>query len=109
MFSDAEDMVASENCNLLKDEAGLTWDAICFVFLLLQARIYKSWYFQHVVTELEIQNMLSARYCPHSEQWFTNSNTTKVNEKIYLWQKLFHDLQLCGMKRVFIVLINVGV
>ena len=49
-------------CNLDEDAAGLTWDAICFVFLLLQLRIYKSHYFRHVVVELEIQNKLSARY-----------------------------------------------
>ena len=55
------DEIVQDDCNLDEDEAGLTWDAICFVFLLFQLRIYKSQYFLHVVTELEIQNKLSAR------------------------------------------------
>ena len=55
------DEIVQDDCNLDEDEAGLTWDAICFVFLLFQLLIYKSQYFLHVVTELEIQNKLSAR------------------------------------------------
>ena len=38
----------------IEDEAGLLWDAICFVFLILMIRICKSWYFQHVVVELQL-------------------------------------------------------
>ena len=43
------------------DASGLSWDAVCFVFLLLQLRIYKSHYFRHIVTELMIENKLEAR------------------------------------------------
>ena len=53
--------LAGSNCHLDEDEAGLTWDAICFVFLILMLRVFKSWYFQHVVTELQVQNDLAAR------------------------------------------------
>ena len=38
----------------IEDEAGLLWDAICFVFLIFMIRICKSWYFQHVVVELTL-------------------------------------------------------
>ncbi len=49
------------SCYLRKDAAGLMWDAICFVFLLLQLRVYRSHYFRHVVTDLTVRNKLAAR------------------------------------------------
>ncbi|ESO01036.1 hypothetical protein HELRODRAFT_192356 [Helobdella robusta] len=48
-------------CNMSVDEAGLSWDALCFAFLLFMLRIFKTWYFQHVVNELRINNKLAAR------------------------------------------------
>lgn len=48
-------------CKMSQDEAGLSWDAVCFVFLLFMVRVFKSWYFQHVVTELTVRNSLAAR------------------------------------------------
>lgn len=48
-------------CSMKEDQAGLIWDSICFVFLLFQLRIYRSHYFRHVVTELNVQNKLAAR------------------------------------------------
>lgn len=41
----------------LEDEAGLLWDAVCFIFLLVMIRICKSWYFQHVVVELYLNKI----------------------------------------------------
>ena len=48
-------------CQLDKDDAGLSWDAVSFAFLLIMMRVYKTWYFQHVRTDLEIDNELAAR------------------------------------------------
>nr|QZA74858.1 piezo [Platynereis dumerilii] len=48
-------------CSMKEDQAGLIWDSFCFVFLLFQLRIYRSHYFRHVVTELNVQQKLSAR------------------------------------------------
>ncbi|CAH1780572.1 unnamed protein product [Owenia fusiformis] len=55
------DVNQSGDCKLPNDDAGLTWDVVCFVFLLAQRRIYTSQYFRHVVTELEVQNKLASR------------------------------------------------
>lgn len=60
MFHNSTD--GTDPCSIKEDEAGLIWDTICFVFLLLQLRIYRSRYFRHVVLELEVQNKLAARY-----------------------------------------------
>ena len=58
-LSESDDPKAQ--CILDEDQSGLTWDAICFVFLLMQLRIYKSHYFRHVVNELAIQAKLASR------------------------------------------------
>ncbi|GAB1603265.1 piezo-type mechanosensitive ion channel component 1-like isoform X5 [Argonauta hians] len=43
------------------DQNSLTWDVICFAFILLQRRVFSSHYFRHVVAELEAQRRLASR------------------------------------------------
>ena len=49
------------DCQLDPNDAGLSWDAVSFAFLLIMSRVYKTWYFQHVRTDLEIDSELAAR------------------------------------------------
>ncbi|XP_064455562.1 piezo-type mechanosensitive ion channel component-like isoform X2 [Ornithodoros turicata] len=42
-------------------EAGLFWDGICLTFLLLQKRLFMSYYFHHVVIETLVQQSISSR------------------------------------------------
>uniref|UniRef100_A0A674NBW5 Piezo type mechanosensitive ion channel component 1 (Er blood group) n=1 Tax=Takifugu rubripes TaxID=31033 RepID=A0A674NBW5_TAKRU len=44
--------VNDKNCSLPVGEAGILWDSICFFFLLLQRRVFLSFYFLHVVADL---------------------------------------------------------
>ncbi|KAL8575931.1 hypothetical protein ACOMHN_027329 [Nucella lapillus] len=55
------DDAQSQGCIIVEDNTGLTWDVVCFAFLLLQRRIYSSHYFRHIVDLLEAQNRLSSR------------------------------------------------
>ncbi|TRY96182.1 hypothetical protein DNTS_026761, partial [Danionella cerebrum] len=41
------DSVLDKDCSLPVEEAGIIWDSICFFFLLLQRRIFLSFYFLH--------------------------------------------------------------
>jgi len=41
--------------------AGMSWDAASFTFLLFLIRVYKTWYFQHIVTDLNVDNHLASR------------------------------------------------
>ncbi len=43
------------------DDIGLVWDAICFLVLMLQRRLYMSYMFEHVVNEYKAQSTLAAR------------------------------------------------
>uniref|UniRef100_A0A8C0Y4C6 Piezo-type mechanosensitive ion channel component n=1 Tax=Cyprinus carpio carpio TaxID=630221 RepID=A0A8C0Y4C6_CYPCA len=48
-------------CEVPKDEAGIIWDSICFTFLLLQRRVFMSYYFLHVVADIRAGQILASR------------------------------------------------
>ncbi|KAH0619195.1 hypothetical protein JD844_018991 [Phrynosoma platyrhinos] len=50
-----------EVCELPENEAGITWDAICFTFLLVQRRIFTSYYYLYVVADLRAVEILASR------------------------------------------------
>ncbi|XP_064467318.1 piezo-type mechanosensitive ion channel component 2-like isoform X2 [Ornithodoros turicata] len=50
-----------EKCGAPMDEAGLLWDGICLAFLLVQKRIFMSYYFQHLIIEVLAQQSLASR------------------------------------------------
>uniref|UniRef100_A0A4W4GYY3 Piezo-type mechanosensitive ion channel component n=1 Tax=Electrophorus electricus TaxID=8005 RepID=A0A4W4GYY3_ELEEL len=45
--------LSDEECSLPVEEAGIIWDSICFFFLLLQRRVFLSFYFLHVSADLQ--------------------------------------------------------
>ncbi|XP_034038368.1 piezo-type mechanosensitive ion channel component 2 [Thalassophryne amazonica] len=50
-----------KRCELPKNEAGIIWDSICFAFLLLQRRVFMSYYFLHVVADIRASQILASR------------------------------------------------
>ncbi|XP_074865263.1 piezo-type mechanosensitive ion channel component 1 isoform X1 [Carettochelys insculpta] len=50
-----------KDCSLPVEEAGVIWDSICFFFLLLQRRVFLSYYFLHVMTELQASALQASR------------------------------------------------
>lgn len=60
--------VAAQNCDLPKNEAGIIWDSICFAFLLLQRRVFMSYYFLHVVADIRASQILASRYRRRDER-----------------------------------------
>lgn len=60
----AKDMLGKgkdQDCLLPVEEAGILWDSVCFLFLLLQRRVFLSYYFLHVRAELEATAQLASR------------------------------------------------
>ncbi|KAK2922149.1 piezo-type mechanosensitive ion channel component 1 isoform X2 [Channa argus] len=53
--------VSDQTCSLPVEEAGIIWDSICFLCLLLQRRIFLSFYFLHVTTELQASAKQASR------------------------------------------------
>ncbi|XP_075034415.1 piezo-type mechanosensitive ion channel component 2-like, partial [Mixophyes fleayi] len=52
---------SDEMCELPENEAGIVWDAICFTFLLIQRRVFSSYYFLYVVADLKASKLLASR------------------------------------------------
>ncbi|XP_068996597.1 piezo-type mechanosensitive ion channel component 2 [Embiotoca jacksoni] len=50
-----------DECELPEGEAGIVWDAICFTVLLAQRRVFLSYYFLYVVSELKSSKTLASR------------------------------------------------
>ncbi|KAM6163885.1 piezo-type mechanosensitive ion channel component 2-like [Rhynchocyon petersi] len=51
-----------ESCEPPEKEAGILWDTLCFTFLLVQRRIFLSYYHLHVVADLKAAEALAPRY-----------------------------------------------
>nr|XP_058133334.1 piezo-type mechanosensitive ion channel component 2 isoform X2 [Dasypus novemcinctus] len=52
---------SNASCRLPSGEAGIIWDSICFAFLLLQRRVFMSYYFLHVVADIKASQILASR------------------------------------------------
>ncbi|XP_039639627.1 piezo-type mechanosensitive ion channel component 1 isoform X3 [Perca fluviatilis] len=53
--------VSDKTCSLPVEEAGIIWDSICFLCLLLQRRVFLSYYFLHVTAELQASAKQASR------------------------------------------------
>ncbi|CAM4623176.1 unnamed protein product [Lepidochelys olivacea] len=60
-YYDPKEMGKDQDCSLPVEEAGIIWDSICFFFLLLQRRVFLSYYFLHVMTELQASALQASR------------------------------------------------
>uniref|UniRef100_A0A3B4CVA5 Piezo-type mechanosensitive ion channel component n=1 Tax=Pygocentrus nattereri TaxID=42514 RepID=A0A3B4CVA5_PYGNA len=53
--------LSDKDCSLPVEEAGIIWDSICFFFLLLQRRVFLSFYFLHVTADLQASARQASR------------------------------------------------
>ncbi|NXW58073.1 PIEZ1 protein, partial [Eurystomus gularis] len=60
-YYDPMEMGKDQDCSLPVEEAGIIWDSICFFFLLLQRRIFLSYYFLHVMLDFQASALQASR------------------------------------------------
>ncbi|XP_012229785.1 piezo-type mechanosensitive ion channel component isoform X2 [Linepithema humile] len=61
-FKSSSDIVLSPaDCNVSREDIGMVWDGLCFSFLLIQKRLFKSYYFFHIVDETKAMSILASR------------------------------------------------
>ncbi|XP_008564099.1 PREDICTED: piezo-type mechanosensitive ion channel component 1 [Galeopterus variegatus] len=60
-YNPKEMMGRDQDCLLPVEEAGVIWDSICFFFLLLQRRVFLSYYFLHVRVDLQATALQASR------------------------------------------------
>ncbi|KAF5269329.1 hypothetical protein FQR65_LT02631 [Abscondita terminalis] len=51
---------SADECQI-NEYVGLAWDGVCFAFLIFQCRIFRSYYFFHVVNETKATTILASR------------------------------------------------
>uniref|UniRef100_A0A8C5S4K7 Piezo type mechanosensitive ion channel component 1 (Er blood group) n=1 Tax=Laticauda laticaudata TaxID=8630 RepID=A0A8C5S4K7_LATLA len=61
-YYDPKDAAKNQDCVLPVEEAGIIWDSICFIFLLLQRRVFLSCYFLHVWADLKASALQASRW-----------------------------------------------
>ncbi|CAL1577738.1 unnamed protein product [Knipowitschia caucasica] len=87
--------VEDRSCTLPVEEAGIIWDGICFLCLLLQRRVFLSFYFLHVTTELQA----SARQASRGFELFKASIIKNIKHHQQLEQKSLSQLKR-SMQRI---------
>uniref|UniRef100_A0A8B9MZX4 Piezo-type mechanosensitive ion channel component n=1 Tax=Accipiter nisus TaxID=211598 RepID=A0A8B9MZX4_9AVES len=60
-YYDPKEMGKDQDCSLPVEEAGIIWDSICFFFLLLQRRVFLSYYYLHVMLDLQASALQASR------------------------------------------------
>ncbi|XP_047423768.1 piezo-type mechanosensitive ion channel component 2-like isoform X2 [Mugil cephalus] len=86
---------SSKQCELPSDEAGIVWDGVCFCFLLLQRRVFRSHYFLYVVLDLQNTQLLASR----GAELFEASTVKAVRARLEL-EKTSMDLLKRQMDRI---------
>lgn len=70
-----------DECELPEGEAGIVWDAICFTVLLAQRRVFLSYYFLYVVSDLKSSKILASRSVAVCGQFNIKTNELKQEKK----------------------------
>ncbi|XP_067001205.2 piezo-type mechanosensitive ion channel component isoform X3 [Anabrus simplex] len=50
-----------QDCSVAREDVGLAWDGVCFGFLIMMCRLFKSHYFIHLVNETKAMTILASR------------------------------------------------
>ncbi|XP_011153289.1 piezo-type mechanosensitive ion channel component isoform X2 [Harpegnathos saltator] len=59
--STSDILVDPTECDVPRENIGMVWDGLCFGFLLIQKRLFKSYYFFHIVDETKAMKILASR------------------------------------------------
>ncbi len=53
--------IGDTTCLVPIEDSGLFWDGVCFAFLILQRRMFSSYYFCHIINETKASLILASR------------------------------------------------
>jgi len=88
MFFFVEILNYASECDVPTDEAGIMWDGITFAFLLIQRRIFNSYYFFHIRAETEVQAQLASRGAELIEELMSKQIKQQEKEEKEVLEKI---------------------
>ncbi|KAM9296584.1 piezo-type mechanosensitive ion channel component 2-like [Gastrophryne carolinensis] len=90
---------SDETCELPKNEAGILWDAICFTFLLIQRRVFCSYYFLYVVADLKASKLLASRGAELFEEKIKKVVAVRLEEEKKCAQAMKKQMEQIKLKQ----------
>nr|XP_025041544.1 piezo-type mechanosensitive ion channel component 2-like [Pelodiscus sinensis] len=88
-----------EKCELPENEAGIVWDAISFIFLLVQRRVFTSYYFLYVVADLKAAKTLASRGAELFEAKLKKAVALRLEEEKKSLQAMRRQMELIKSKQ----------
>ncbi|XP_017766739.1 PREDICTED: piezo-type mechanosensitive ion channel component isoform X2 [Eufriesea mexicana] len=76
------------DCEVPPEDIGMVWDGLCFGFLLFQKRLFKSYYFFHIVDETKAMSILASRGAELLEELHQKRIEIQENVEKNVLQKL---------------------
>uniref|UniRef100_A0A8C5CAX9 Piezo-type mechanosensitive ion channel component n=1 Tax=Gadus morhua TaxID=8049 RepID=A0A8C5CAX9_GADMO len=89
----------ADQCELPKDEAGIIWDSICFAFLLLQRRVFMSYYFLHVVADIRASQILASRGAELFQATIVKAVRARLDEEHRSMEQLKRQMDRIKMRQ----------
>lgn len=77
--------VQANTCDIPIEDSSLAWDFVCFMFLILQFRIFQSYYFCHIINESKASTILASRYTLYRYNWLNRFVQWQINYFIFLY------------------------
>ncbi|XP_076679384.1 piezo type mechanosensitive ion channel component isoform X2 [Andrena cerasifolii] len=90
--SASEIVLGKVDCEVPREDIGMVWDGLCFGFLLLQKRLFKSYYFFHIVDETKAMSVLASRGAELLEELHQTRIKIQDNVETNVLQKLKYKM-----------------
>ncbi|CAH2104345.1 unnamed protein product [Euphydryas editha] len=75
-------------CSVPQEDIGLAWDGVCFAFLILQRRLFHSYYFYRVIDESKATTVLASRGAELIEELRQKQMNIQEEQEIKILEKI---------------------
>ncbi|XP_063529379.1 piezo-type mechanosensitive ion channel component isoform X3 [Cydia strobilella] len=75
-------------CTVPQEDIGLAWDGVCFAFLILQRRLFHSYYFYRVIDESKATTVLASRGAELIEELRQKQMNLQEDQEIRILEKI---------------------
>nr|XP_026488209.1 piezo-type mechanosensitive ion channel component isoform X2 [Vanessa tameamea] len=75
-------------CSVPQEDIGLAWDGVCFAFLILQRRLFHSYYFYRVIDESKATTVLASRGADLIEELRQKQMNIQEEQEVKILEKI---------------------